>query len=75
MVVKEKEELVFFGPGMSTQEMDVEFKKLYDSLITYKVNILPGGHRLQRLRYGGSPSHEHRGAGQRPAAEAGGQGV
>jgi len=39
MVVKEKEELVFFGPGLSTQEMDVEFKKLYDSLITYKVNI------------------------------------
>ncbi|HEX9913355.1 MAG TPA: hypothetical protein VGB32_00395 [Candidatus Bathyarchaeia archaeon] len=39
MVVKEKEELVFFGPGMSTQEMDVEFKKLYDSLITYKSNI------------------------------------
>jgi len=39
MVVKEKEDLVFFGPGLSTQEMDVEFKKLYDSLIAYKSNI------------------------------------
>jgi hypothetical protein len=39
MVVKEKEEFLFLGPGLSTQEMDAEFKKLYDSLITYKVNI------------------------------------
>jgi hypothetical protein len=39
MLVKEKEEFVFLGPGLSTQEMDAEFKKLYDSLITYKVNI------------------------------------
>ena len=32
-------ELVFFGAGISTKEMDVEFKKLYDSLLAYKNNI------------------------------------
>ena len=31
--------LVYFGAGISTQEMDVEFKKLYDSLLAYKNNI------------------------------------
>jgi hypothetical protein len=33
------EELVFFGPGLSANEMDTEFRKLYDSLINYKNNI------------------------------------
>jgi len=33
------EEFVFFGPGLSTNKMDTEFKKLYDSLINYKNNI------------------------------------
>lgn len=37
--MNEKENLVFFGAGVSNQEMDVEFKKLYDSLIAYKNNI------------------------------------
>lgn len=36
---EEEEHLVFFGPGLSNQEMDMELKKLYDSLITYKDNI------------------------------------
>jgi hypothetical protein len=31
--------LVFFGAGLSNQEIDMEFKKLYDSLIAYKNNI------------------------------------
>jgi DNA polymerase elongation subunit (family B) len=35
----EKDSLVFFGAGITNQEMDVEFKKLYDSLISYKNNI------------------------------------
>ncbi len=39
MGMNEKENLVFFGAGVSNQEMDVEFKKLYDSLIAYKNNI------------------------------------
>lgn len=39
MSMNEKENLVFFGAGVSNQEMDVEFKKLYDSLIAYKNNI------------------------------------
>jgi len=34
-----EEELVFLGPGISNQEMDLEFKRLYDSLIAYKNNI------------------------------------
>jgi hypothetical protein len=33
------EEMLFFGPGLTNQEMDNEFKKLYDSLIVYKNNI------------------------------------
>ena len=39
MGYKDSEEVVFFGPGMTNQEMDSEFKKLYDSLIVYKSNI------------------------------------
>jgi hypothetical protein len=35
----EKDNLVFFGAGVTNQEMDVEFKKLYDSLLSYKNNI------------------------------------
>ena len=33
------EEMLFFGPGLTNQEMDNEFKNLYDSLIVYKNNI------------------------------------
>ena len=33
------EEMFFFGPGLTNQEMDNEFKTLYDSLIVYKNNI------------------------------------
>jgi hypothetical protein len=33
------EEMFFFGPGLTNQEMDNEFKKLYDSLMTYKNSI------------------------------------
>ena len=33
------EEMFFFGPGLTNQEMDNEFKKLYDSLMVYKNNI------------------------------------
>ena len=33
------EETFFFGPGLTNQEMDNEFKNLYDSLIVYKNNI------------------------------------
>ena len=33
------EEMFFFGPGLTNQEMDSEFKNLYDSLMTYKNNI------------------------------------
>lgn len=33
------EETVFFGPGLTNQELDNEFKKLYDSLMVYKNNI------------------------------------
>jgi hypothetical protein len=36
---KNDEELVFFDPGLSENEMDNEFRKLYDSLINYKNNI------------------------------------
>lgn len=39
MSIDEKEGLVFFGAGITTQQMDVEFKKLYDSLMVYKSNI------------------------------------
>ncbi len=39
MSLNEKDSLVFFGAGFTNQEMDVEFKKLYDSLISYKNNI------------------------------------
>lgn len=35
----ENEDLVFLGPGISNQEMDLEFKRLYDSLIAYKNNV------------------------------------
>ena len=34
-----EEEMLFFGPGLTNQEMDNEFKKLYDSLMVYKNNI------------------------------------
>jgi hypothetical protein len=34
-----EEEMFFIGPGLTNQEMDNEFKKLYDSLIVYKNNI------------------------------------
>ena len=34
-----EKDLVFFGAGISNQEMDTEFKKLYDSLLAYKNNI------------------------------------
>lgn len=33
------EDLVFLGPGVTNQEMDLEFKRLYDSLIAYKNNV------------------------------------
>jgi hypothetical protein len=33
------EDLVFLGPGISNQIMDMEFKRLYDSLIAYKNNV------------------------------------
>ena len=33
------EEMFFFGPSLTNQEMDSEFKKLYDSLMVYKNNI------------------------------------
>jgi hypothetical protein len=33
------EDLVFLGPGISNQVMDMEFKRLYDSLIAYKNNV------------------------------------
>lgn len=36
---EDKEDLVFLGPGISNQEMDLEFKRLYDSLIAYKNNV------------------------------------
>lgn len=39
MSIDEKEGLVFFGAGITTQQMDLEFKKLYDSLMVYKNNI------------------------------------
>ncbi|MCW4013102.1 MAG: hypothetical protein NWF07_08935 [Candidatus Bathyarchaeota archaeon] len=39
MGLDEKDNLVFFGAGFTNQEMDVEFKKLYDSLLSYKNNI------------------------------------
>lgn len=39
MGLNEKDNLVFFGAGITNQEMDVEFKKLYDSLLSYKNNI------------------------------------
>ena len=35
----DEKNLVYFGAGISPQEMDVEFKKLYDSLLVYKNNI------------------------------------
>ena len=35
----ENEDYVFLGPGITNQEMDVEFKRLYDSLIAYKNNV------------------------------------
>jgi len=35
----EKASLVFIGSGVTSQEMDVEFKKLYDSLVAYKDHI------------------------------------
>jgi hypothetical protein len=33
------DDAVFFGPGLTNQELDNEFKKLYDSLMVYKSNI------------------------------------
>jgi len=39
MGYQEDDEAVFFGPGLTNQELDNEFKKLYDSLIVYKNNI------------------------------------
>jgi len=39
MSYEKKYEIVFFGPGVTNQEMDAEFKRLYESLITYKNNI------------------------------------
>jgi hypothetical protein len=39
MGYNERDNLVFFGAGITNQEMDVEFKKLYDSLLAYKSNI------------------------------------
>ena len=33
------DDAVFFGPGLTNQELDKEFKKLYDSLMVYKNNI------------------------------------
>ena len=39
MGYNERDNLVFFGAGITNQEMDVEFKKLYDSLLVYKNNI------------------------------------
>jgi len=33
------EDLVFLGPGISNQVMDMEFKRLYESLIAYKNNV------------------------------------
>ena len=39
MGYNEKNDLVFFGAGVTNQQMDVEFKKLYDSLLVYKRNI------------------------------------
>ncbi len=36
---EDTENLVFLGPGVTNQEMDMEFKKLYDSLIAYKNNV------------------------------------
>ena len=39
MGLNEKNNLVFFGAGVTNQQMDMEFKKLYDSLLVYKHNI------------------------------------
>lgn len=39
MGFEDKEEVLFYGPGLTNQEMDAEFKRLYDSLIVYKNNI------------------------------------
>ncbi len=39
MGLKDGEDLIFYGSGLSNQEMDIEFRKLYDSLIAYKENI------------------------------------
>ena len=36
---EESENLVFLGPGITNQEMDLEFNKLYDSLMVYKNNV------------------------------------
>jgi len=33
------DDAVFFGPGLTNQELDNEFKTLYDSLMVYKNNI------------------------------------
>ena len=39
---------IFFGADMSTQEMDVKFKKLYDDLLSYKKKHFPPcRHNLQ----------------------------
>ncbi len=36
---EDSENLVFLGPGVTNQEMDLEFNRLYDSLIVYKKNV------------------------------------
>ncbi len=36
---EENEDLVFLGPGVTNQEMNLEFKRLYDSLLAYKNNV------------------------------------
>jgi len=39
MGYQKDEDAVFFGPGLTNQELDEECKKLYDSLMAYKNNI------------------------------------
>ena len=36
---EKNEKLVFLGPGITNHEMDLEFRRLYDSLIAYKNNV------------------------------------
>ncbi len=39
MGYQKDDDAVFFGPGLTNQELDNEFKTLYDSLMVYKNNI------------------------------------